>query len=99
MRTLYKEWDNAERKMFRDWLRGMLNVGEVTVVFVKKDETTRTMLCTTSSELATPYEKKTERTVNEDVCFVFDLEKQAWRSFRYDTLTEVRLQIGKDQNN
>jgi hypothetical protein len=99
MRTLYKEWDNAERKMFREWLSGMLNVGEVTVVFVKKDETTREMKCTTNSNLVIPYEKKTERKVNEEVCFVFDLEKQAWRSFRYDTLTEVRLQIGEDQNN
>ena len=99
MRTLYKTWDNAERKIFRDWLGGMLDVGVVTVVFVKKDETTREMKCTTNSNLVIPYEKKTERKVSEEVCFVFDLEKQAWRSFRYDTLTEVRLQIGEDQNN
>jgi hypothetical protein len=97
MRTLYKEWDNAERKMFREWLRSHLEYGKVTVVFVKKDETVRTMVCTTNADMVTPYEKKTDRSVNtEDVCFVFDVEKQGWRSFRYDTLTEVRLTIGED---
>ena len=93
--TLYNEWSEQERKVFKDWLVSHLKYGPVTVTFKKKDGTLREMNCTLKSELAKDYEKKTERTktVNEDTCPVFDLDKQEWRSFRYDAITSVTLTV------
>lgn len=90
----YTEWDDGERKLFKDWLLGHLSYGEVTVNFTKKDGQVREMRCTLNESMVPPYEKKTERKVNEEVCFVFDLDKNAWRSFRFNTVTQVRFDLG-----
>lgn len=90
----YTEWDESERKLFKDWLLGHLSYGEVTVNFTKKDGEVREMRCTLNEGMVPPYEKKTERKVNEEICFVFDLDKNAWRSFRFDTVTQVRFDLG-----
>ena len=92
---LYKEWSEEERKIFRDWIKSHLTYGPVLVTFVKKDGTERVMKCTLKSDLVKDYEKKTDRvkTVNEETCPVFDLEKQEWRSFRFDAVTKVEFTI------
>ena len=40
---------------------------------------------------------KKEKKTNEDVCPVFDLDAQGWRSFRWDSIKSVSFTIG-DQN-
>ena len=91
----YKEWSEEDKKTFRDWLKSHLRYGPVTVYFVKKDGTERKMLCTLKPEDVKDYEKKTERskTVNEETCPVFDLDKQEWRSFRFDSVTKIEFTI------
>lgn len=93
-----------ERNEVREWLKGHLRFGEVTVIFKKADGTLRTMRCTTNPELLPPVPEpvegeevkvKTERKENPDVARVFDLEKQEWRSFRFDSVTEVQFFIGE----
>ncbi|MFZ4800149.1 MAG: SH3 beta-barrel fold-containing protein [Bacteroidia bacterium] len=72
----------------KEWLKGILREREVTVIFVKKDGTERKMLCTLS-ENKIPEEKMpvgTGKTKNSDALAVFDLEKEEWRSFRYDSI-------------
>ena len=93
--TLYSTWDEKEQKIFRDWIKSHLKMGPVTVTFSKKDGTERTMICTLKEEDVKVHEKKTDRVkeVSEDVCPVFDVEKQEWRSFRYDSIKEVRFDI------
>ena len=95
MSVFWDESNEEERKVFVKWLNDHLRYGEVTVKFNKKDGELRTMRCTLNPELVPPVEKKTERVkeVNEDVCPVYDLDKQGWRSFRYDSVKEVILEI------
>lgn len=87
-----------EIKLFKKWLKGHLNYGPVTVTFTKKDGTERVMNCTTKSELvpASPVvegvEKK-EKKKNEEVMSVYDLEAQGWRSFRWDSVKQVRFEL------
>lgn len=89
--NFYAKSSDMEKGTFRKWLKDMLEFGPVTVDFLKADGEKRTMRCTLKD---TPtYEKKTERKVNEEVCFCFDLDKNEWRSFRYDRITEIRLEI------
>ena len=90
----YKNAEPQEQELFRDWLHGVLNDVTVFINFIKKDGTERKMKCTLKSDEVIPYEKKTERKPNPDTCFVFDVEKQEWRSFRYDSVTRVSFEFG-----
>ena len=92
---LYKGWSEDEKEVFRKWLISHLKYGPVTVYFTKKDGTERKMDCNLKEENIVQYEKKTERvkTLNEETCPVFDLEKNEWRSFRYDAITKVEFTI------
>lgn len=62
--------------------------GVVVVVFKKVDGTVREMQCTLAPYLL-PESKGTGRTPNNDVMVVFDLEAEAWRSFRKDSIIET----------
>ena len=60
---------------------------DVKVVFMKKDGSLRTMVCTTNlAKIPAVSHPKGERTPNEETKAVWDLEKGAWRSFRYDSV-------------
>ncbi|NBP01122.1 MAG: DUF2693 domain-containing protein [Proteobacteria bacterium] len=67
---------------------------EVKIEFTKKDGTQRSMLCTLN-EAVIPTEKlpkskeETSDSISSETCRVFDVEKQDWRSFRWDSVTEV----------
>lgn len=84
-------------KLFKKWLKSHLAFGPVTVVFTKKDGTERVMECTTSPELvpiepiAESAEPKREKKINEDVMPVYDLESKHWKSFRWDSVKEVKF--------
>ncbi len=89
---------DKEIKLFKKWLKGHLNYGPVTVTFTKKDGTERVMNCTTNSELV-PAEpivegvEKKEKKVNEEVMPVYDLDAKGWRSFRWDSIKQVRFTL------
>jgi hypothetical protein len=52
--TMYQEADEIGRKYFRDWVRGVLEVTEITVTFVKADGTLRDMRCTLDRDKIPP---------------------------------------------
>lgn len=94
----YSTTTPKEQKVFRDWLISHLKYGPVTVDFLKKDGTMRTMKCTLQESAIPTYEKKTERvrtTSTEDAISVVDLEKNEWRSFRYDSVKSVSFTLGE----
>lgn len=75
------------------WLKSILSRESVTVLFEKLDGTTREMHCTLLHERI-PDESKPKnsgKAQNDEVLAVFDLQKQAWRSFRYDSVKEIRF--------
>ena len=79
----------------RDYINTLLNEGVVEVKFVKKDGTNRNMLCTTKLTLVPERAIKSEenskkvKPKNPDVAVIWDLQKDAWRSFRYDSVTSA----------
>ena len=89
----------SDFKKFKRWLRGHLAYGPVTVIFNKKDGTERIMECTTSPELVPKVEineniePKKDKKKNEDVMPVYDLEAKAWKSFRWDSIKQVRFTL------
>lgn len=96
----YATATETQQEAFRKWIKGMLHVGPVTVTFKKSDGTERVMNCTLQESVAVPHIKTTERIKekNDDVCPVWDIDKGAWRSFRYDAVTKIDLTIGEHSN-
>lgn len=93
----YATSDAKEQKAFRDWLVSHLKYGPVTVDFQKKDGTMRTMKCTLQESAIPTYEKKTERVRNtstDESISVVDLDKNEWRSFRFDSIKSVSFTLG-----
>ena len=80
----------------RDWLKSHLRMGPVNVTFTKKDGTERLMKCTLQEGVVVPHEKTTERVKeeNNEILAVWDLDKNAWRSFRLDSIKSVEFNIG-----
>lgn len=98
--------DEKEFRLFQKWLKGHLSFGPVTITFTKKDGSERVMNCTIKPELIPqelhesntnntvdfPIPKK-EKKVNRDVMPVYDIEAKSWRSFRWDSITQVRFKL------
>lgn len=82
---------------FQQWLKEHLTGGVVSVMFTKKDGTERVMRCTTSAGLVPVVtesaEPKREKKVNEDVMNVYDVDAKGWRSFRWDSVKNVVIDI------
>ena len=79
-------------------LKQQLSDNVVTVVFEKKDGTTRTMRCTLLAEyLPTklvpegPQLLQEARVENENVLSVWDLDNGGWRSFRIDSIKSITV--------
>ncbi len=82
----------------REFLAKTLATGSFSVTFTKVDGTERVMQCTIAPHLI-PEEKmpnpENSREVslkkNLDILRVYDLEKEDWRSFRVESVTDVSL--------
>jgi hypothetical protein len=102
-------FSDQELTLFKKWLKGHLKFGLVTVVFTKKDGTERVMLCTTNPELVPVVEEKVhatntdnpidfpvpkkEKKINEEVMPVYDIKANAWKSFRWDSIKQIRITL------
>lgn len=79
----------------KNWLKTLLRETEVTIKFVKKDGSERKMVCTLL-ESKIPEEKQPKNTgkkQNDESLAVFDLEKQDWRSFRWDSINTIEFGV------
>ena len=86
--------------LYKNWIKDVLHLTPAVVEFVKKDGSIRKMNCTTSKEFIPSQpvkESKSNRPANEDVLAVYDLEINAWRSFRFDSVRSVTILMG-DKN-
>ena len=75
-------------KEFRDRIVKDLRLGNVEVLFTKKDGTERKMLCTLVN-IPAEHQPKNEVEYAENTIRVFDIEKQGWRSFRLDSIKSI----------
>ena len=100
--TQYQEADDQIKEQIRSWVRGLLTNSEVTVTFTKADGTDRDMLCTldhsripvspvkpVSVDGIVRESRKPKKEPDPHSIRVFDLEKQEWRSFRFERLKKV----------
>ena len=84
----------------------LLDEGVAEVKFTKRDGTDRVMLCTLNSNLIPEkafgnpkdwnypdYPSESARVKSPDIAVVWDLQKEAWRSFRYDSVQTASSKI------
>ena len=96
----YKTADAKEQKLFREWLHGLLKTETVDLTFVKKDDTIREMKCTLmESKLPSGYVIDPDVEIHENYIHIFDLEKQAWRSCRFDSIRSIKFTLGAELGN
>jgi len=94
----------SNMKRFKLWLKNVLKQENVSVTFTKKDGSERVMRCTTNPTFImfkdpASVESKSERKVNDDVMPVFDLDANAWRSFRWDSIKNVTFTFNRGDKN
>jgi hypothetical protein len=68
------------------------------IEFTKKDGTLRKLRCSLSSEILpkTDFDPKNytpKKTDNPNTLSVWDIEKEAWRSFRLDSLRDYSFEV------
>lgn len=89
--TWYSTANEAERKTFREWLVGILEMHkQVTITFKKKDGTMRTMNCTCKEGIRPVVE---EKKVSDTLCTVWDIDINAWRSFKFENITAINFEL------
>ena len=88
--------EEAEEKMRQQQqIRQGLMSGIIEVSFTKKDGTDRTMKCTLNSQYL-PEQKDLEQEIDkrnksDEVIAVWDIEKEGWRSFRWDSVKGYKV--------
>lgn len=84
----------AVAKNLGDTLKEDLKTSVLNVKFTKANGEVRDMICTLRDDLIPiiPAGKTAhlERQLSDEVVRVYDLEKEAWRSFRVDSIINVR---------
>ena len=80
----------------RNELIEALQAHKCVVKFTKVNGEVREMPCTLREDIVPKVEPKTQRSkkTNESVVSVWCLDKNEWRSFRVDSVLELRLDLG-----
>lgn len=85
---------NGPDAEWRNGIRQSLVKGYAIVEFEKSDGQLRKMKCTLDPSVVPEYQEsgKAKKIPSDDVQAVWDLEKNAWRSFRYDRVRNIRFE-------
>jgi len=89
---LWKQGVKIVDEFVYEEVKAGLEKSKATVVFEKVDGSLREMHCTLMAEYLPPMDEthsNVAKAVNEEVLAVWDLDKNAWRSFRLDSLISI----------
>jgi hypothetical protein len=97
-KDFYKTADDEQKQAFKDFLKSTLRNERMNICFTKADGTERWLHCSLHPELI-PAEKlqkeeASTRKKSDEALAVWDIEKQDWRSFRYDSVKEFSYNLG-----
>ena len=97
--TPKSDWTDDDYAIFETWIRGILYTDVVQVTFTKVDGTERTMKCTLNPELLpleVITENKKERKKPRGSIAVYEVDLQAWRSFRTADVKSITFSLGEE---
>ena len=77
----------------KEEIREAARAGVINVQFIKKDGSLRDMKCSLEEKYLPPLMNDTEITTkdNPDVLAVWDVEFHGWRSFRIDSVLQMKV--------
>lgn len=77
----------------KEGIRNLLRQAVIMITFTKANGTVREMKCTLSEKIL-PAKEVTEshRKSSSDNCSVWDIDAQAWRSFRWDSINKISIE-------
>lgn len=92
----YDQMEIKEQEELQKFVRGLLHERVITVEFVKADGSPRRMECTLNEGMGAKYStnESTKKKPHPDTCVVWDINQNAWRSFRWDRLKRVHFNLG-----
>ena len=97
MGAFTKSIERNRMKLTKEELLGKLRDRVCEVTFTKVNGETRIMPCTLRADIVPAYERKTpvkEATEKESATIsVWCIDKQAWRSFRVDSVTDFKIEV------
>lgn len=92
--TFKQDWyatsSPAAQAKFRNWLLTLLGTTIVTIAFRKADGSERVMKCTTMPEYIGDTVSAND---SEYLCKVWDVEAKGWRSFHFDSITDLSFDL------
>ena len=81
----------------KTFVKTVLTEGVAEITFTKVDGTERTMKCTLNSKIVPQVINEKEpaktKTQNPDVISVWDVEKEGWRSFRWNSIKGLKFDV------
>lgn len=87
----YATATDDERKMFREWLLGVLRMHEnVEVTFTKTDGTQREMKCTLKEGICPAV---TNPKTSDILCTVWATDVNDWRSFKFENIKRINFTL------
>ena len=96
--TWYSTASEEDRTLFRQWMTDLLKSERVNICFTKADGTERWLHATLKPELLPALtesdDAKPARKVSAEAQRVWDIEKQDWRSFRWDSIRQFSFNLG-----
>jgi len=100
-KSQYSNFTESEQEKYKEWLQGLLETDLVHLTFIKRDGTTREMVCTLKEDYLPEVQKDfgEENTKiksrSKDTISFWDIESQGWRSCRYDSIVEIKFTLGE----
>jgi hypothetical protein len=95
--NILQNLSESDQKIFQAWLLALLKSQMVQVTFKKASGDVRVMKATLNPSLLPEKSQVVEslpgKAAPETACRVFDTEKQQWRSFRWDSVVSVEVDL------
>lgn len=99
---------NLGNSEFRRHIKNLLHEGLVLIEFTKTNGETRVMSCTLNEGLGARFTSVSHlqenagggqavRKQNDDVCAVWDVKAEAWRSFRWSNLKKIDFAVSNNK--
>lgn len=85
----------------REYLKSLLEHNVMRIVFLKRDGTERTLICTRKTDLIPEANRPKKKRETPNSLPVWSMEDEGWRSFRYERLRHVEtipVQLVEDNN-
>ncbi len=86
----YVNADNEGKAKFRNWLLTVLGTTVVSITFTKTNGQVRQMRCTTMPSYVNNVVSSSD---SEFICKVWDVDANAWRSFYFDSITDLSFDL------